>query len=116
MRTLTVLTSKDEKLVNKLIRSKRKASYILLYCSEWDKWSEKILSLAAEWASRNGGETCYVISSWELPHAFSAFGISEAPAVVKVDMGNIKVLVEYPRVVDFFAPSAKRASRKSRRV
>ena len=107
MRSLKILTSKDEKLVNSLIRDKKTSSFIFLYHSEWDKWSSAVLELAKAWSEKDGNETCYVISSWELPHAFAAFGISNSPSIVEVANGNLKVFVEYPRVYDFFSPKKK---------
>ena len=103
MRNLKVLTSKDESLVSSLIKAKKTSSYILFYHSEWDKNSQKILSLAEKWSQEEGIETCYVVSSWELPHVFSAFGVTSAPAVVEVNNGDIKVYVEFPRIYDFFS-------------
>ena len=108
MRTLQILTSDDEKFVNRIIREKKTSSYTILYTSEWDPWSHKVLDAAEEWVLQEGDETCYVISSWELPHVFSAFGIATTPAVVKVNNGTIKVFVEYPKVYDYFSPSKKK--------
>ena len=104
MRTLKILTHKDEALANRLIRDKKTATYTIFYHSEWDKWSNRILALAEEWAQGEGDEECYVVSSWELPHLFSAFGITSAPSVVKVRKGNVKVFVEYPRIYEYFMP------------
>jgi len=115
MRTLKILTSKDESLVNKIIREKKKSSFTIFYHSEWDIWSNKVLENAKAWVERDGKETCYVVSSWELPHVFSAFGITSAPAIVKVDKGNTKVFVEYPKVHAFFdipKPRRKKAAKK----
>jgi len=103
MRTLKTLTSSDEKLVNRLIKEKKTSSYILLYYSEWDKYSQAIIDLAEAWSKGEGDEICYLISSWELPHVFSAFGITTAPCVVDVRKGSVKVFVEYPKVYDYFA-------------
>ena len=107
MRTLKTLSSSDERLVNKLIKEKKTSSYTLLYHSEWDKYSQAIISLAEEWAKGEGDEECFVISSWELPHVFSAFGITTAPCVVDVKEGAVKVFVEYPKVYDFFMKTQK---------
>jgi len=102
MRTLKVLTHKDERLATKLIREKKSSDYILFYHSEWDSWSQQALARAEAWAEQEGDEVCYVISSWELPHVFSAFGITSAPCVVEVKRGDIKVFIEYPKIYDYF--------------
>lgn len=106
MRSLKILTSKDDRLINSIIKEKKTSSFVLLYHSEWDTYSNKAVDLAKEWASRDGNESCYVISSWELPHVFAAFGISNAPAIVEANRGNIKVYVEYPRIHDYFSKNS----------
>lgn len=78
-------------------------------------WSEKIMKEAQQWSEKEGEETCYIISSWELPHAFAAFSITSAPTVVEVNRGGIKVHVEYPRVYSFFNPKPKKKRKKKRK-
>ena len=102
MRTLKVLTHKDERLATRLVREKKSSKYIIFYHSEWDVWSNKALERAKTWCQEEGDETVYVVSSWELPHVFSAFGITSAPSVVEVNEGNVKVFVEYPKIYDYF--------------
>lgn len=115
MRTLQSLTAEDEKLLNQLLKKKKSSSYTLLYFSEWDSWSDKVLRLAQEWKQREGDEVCYLISSWELPHAFAAFSITTSPTVVEVCDGDVKVHVEYPKVYSFFSPPKPRKKRKKKR-
>ena len=115
MRTLKILTAEDEKLLNYLLKSKKTESYTLLYHSEWDVHSNRILSVAEEWAQKEGEETCYVISSWELPHAFAAFSITTAPTVVEVNKGTTRVHVEYPKVYSYFSPKPPKTRTKKRR-
>jgi len=115
MRVLKSLTVKDEKVLNSLLKNKKSSSYILLYYSDWDKWSNKMLKEAEAWASKEGDEVCYLISSWELPHAFAAFSISSAPTVVEVINGDVKVYVEYPRVHRFFNSRPKKKKNKKAR-
>ena len=103
MRTLRVLSQKNERVVNRLIRDKKTSSFLLLYHSEWDKYSQVVVDRATEWAKEEGDEVCYIISSWELPHVFSAFGVTSAPCLVEVVKGDVKVFVEYPKVYDYFA-------------
>lgn len=115
MRILKFLASNDEKLINKLIRDKKSSSFVIFYHSEWDGWSNRIVELAKSWAEKEGNEQCYVVSSWELPHVFSAFGINTAPALVKVDRGSIKVFAEFPKVYEFFSPKKKQKGRGKRK-
>ena len=115
MRTLHRLTAEDEKLLNQLLKKKKSSNYILLYYSEWDSWSDRVLSRAEEWRQREGDETCYLISSWELPHVFAAFSITTSPTVVEVKSGAVKVYVEYPKVHAFFSPPKPKKKRKKKR-
>ena len=115
MRTLKKLTSEDEKLLNQILKKKKSSKYTLLYYSEWDFWSDKILNLTHEWVQREGDEVCYLISSWELPHAFAAFSITSSPTVVEVNDGVVKVHVEYPKVHSFFSPPKPKKKRKKKR-
>ena len=105
MRTVTKLTHKDEKVLNQLLKDKKKKTFTLLYYSEWCDQSAKITGMLEEWEAQETkkDEDVYLISSWELPHAFAAFSITNAPSIVKVSHGRISVMVEYPKVHSYFA-------------
>lgn len=90
------------------MKNKRSESFILLYHSEWCRFSTRIVELAKEWALKDGNETLYLISSWELPHAFAAFAVTGAPTVIEVKNGKVIVHVEYPKVYEYFNPSPKK--------
>ena len=68
------------------------------------------MTRAEAWAQEEGDEKCFVISSWELPHAFAAFAVTSAPTVVDVNKGKVVVHIEYPKVYDFFMTKAERAA------
>ena len=114
MRVLKTLKSEDEKLLNSLLKRKKSSAYTLLYYSDWDMWSDKVLKEAEAWAAREGEEVCYLISSWELPHAFAAFSITSAPTVVEVANGAIKVHIEYPKVHSYFNPKPPKKKKKKK--
>ncbi len=102
MRTLQTLTYKDEGILNNLLRNKKKESFVILYHSEWDVYSNKIVDIAKKhWVTAEGDERCFVVSSWQLPHAFAAFAITCAPCVVEVKKGKVFVHTEYPTVHDY---------------
>ena len=94
----------QEANLNSLLKNKKTESFVLLYHSEWCKNSNAILEMAKEWVEKPGDEVLYVVSSWELPHAFAAFAVTAAPTVVIVDRGKVVVHVEYPKVYDYFSP------------
>ena len=104
MRTVKKLTSNDEKELNQLLKNKKKAVFTLLYYSEWCDRSAKIVGMLDDWKDQEStkDEDVYLISSWELPHAFAAFAITSAPSIVKVNRGRVAVMVEYPKVHSYF--------------
>ena len=92
----------DEKILNNLLKNKKSGTFTLLYYSEWDTWCDRILERVDKWKEEEGNEDLYLVSSWQLPHAFAAFSITNAPSIVKVKRGRVTVLVEYPRVYNYF--------------
>jgi hypothetical protein len=105
MRTVTKLTSRDEKVLNHLLKNKKKKAFTLLYYSEWCDRSARIVEVLNEWKLKESDkdEDVYLISSWELPHAFAAFAINSAPSIVKVNRGRVSVMIEYPKVHSYFS-------------
>ena len=80
-----------------------------MYYSEWCDRSANVLRFVEEWKEREGDEDMYLISSWELPHAFAAFAITSAPSLVFVKNGKVSVKVEYPTIYEYFNPSRTKA-------
>ena len=113
MRTIKTLRKTNEGILNSLLKSKKTESFVILYHSEWCPYSKAILDRAALWAEEEGDETLYVVSSWELPHAFAAFAVTNTPTVVVAVRGKIIVHVEYPKVYEYF--STAQEAKKSRR-
>lgn len=108
MRTVTKLTSSDEKELNYLLKNKKKRAFTLLYYSEWCDRSTRIIGMLDAWKDQEStkDEDVYLISSWELPHAFAAFAITSAPSIVKVNRGRVAVMVEYPKVHSYFTATS----------
>ncbi len=114
MRTIKTLQKTNEGTLNSLLKSKKTETFVILYHSEWCSYSKAILDRATRWAAEEGDETLYVVSSWELPHAFAAFAVTNAPTVVEAVRGKIIVHVEYPKVYEYFN-TGQEAKKKSRR-
>lgn len=106
------MTRKQEGTLNLLLKNKKTKSFIILYHSEWCEASNRIIGLAQEWAQKEGDEEVYIVSSWELPHAFAAFAVTAAPALIEVKKGRVFVHVEYPKVYEYFNPPPKRTQRR----
>ena len=77
---------------------------MVLYYSEWDKNSMKLLEYARnEWVLQKGDEILHVASSWDLPHSFVAFRVTQVPCLVRSERGRILKEDYFPRVHDFFS-------------
>lgn len=100
MSNLIHLRSESE--VRSLLANKKTDRFAILYHSEWDKYSKRILSLAESYSVRKPNKRVYCISSWDIPEAFAAFQVMSAPTVVDVKGGKVVVHIEYPRVYDYF--------------
>ena len=103
MRTIKTLRRSNEGILNSLLKSKKTESFVILYHSEWCPYSTAILDKAKEWVLEEGEETLFVVSSWELPHAFAAFSVTSTPTVVEAVRGRLVVHVEYPKVFEYFS-------------
>tara|TARA_R100001082_G_scaffold71741_1_gene40991 strand:- start:1684 stop:2010 length:327 start_codon:yes stop_codon:yes gene_type:complete len=101
MRTLKKLSS--EKELNEVLKHRKKKNFSVLYYSKWDKWSQRILNLTDEWTSQEGNETVYLVNSWDLPAAFASFSITNAPSLVHLINGRVRVDVEYPKIYNYFS-------------
>lgn len=91
-----------ETQLNNLIRNKRKQDFCLLYYSLWGKDCNKVMNLVSEWEKREGEEKLFLISSWDLPHAFTAFGVSKVPTLIRVGNGRVQVIDYFPRIFSYF--------------
>ena len=109
-RQLTELkTDSDIEIIS---RTKKRDTFKVLFYSEWDKDSTVILERARKWATEEGEEKVYLVSSWKTPHAFAMFMITSAPSLVHIEKGRIRVQSEYPSVYDFFSLKTHSSSRK----
>jgi len=115
MRAIKTLRRSNEGILNSLLKSKKTESFVILYHSEWCDYSNAILEKAYAWAQEEGEEELYIVSSWELPHAFAAFAVTNAPTLVEVSNGKVTVHVEYPKIYEYFVPSKDRDSASNQR-
>jgi hypothetical protein len=98
----SVILINRERDLNQVLKRRKTEDFKILYHSLWDPYSKRIINLLDEWAGREGNETIYVVDSWDLPQAFSAFSISSAPSLVHVRSKKVRVDVEYPKVYNYF--------------
>jgi len=100
MRTLKRITTDKE--LNDVLKDRKKKNFSVLYYSTWDKWCNRILKKATEWAAQEGDEIVYLVNSWDLPASFASFSITSAPSLVHLTNKKVRVDVEYPKIYNFF--------------
>ena len=100
MRTLTKITT--DKQLNEILKERKRKNFSVLYYSLWCKSCDRILAKADEWKSEEGGETVYLVNSWDLPASFASFSITTAPSLVHLTNKKVRVDVEYPKIYNFF--------------
>jgi hypothetical protein len=110
-RKIVKLTKESQ--LNALIRNKRAQDFTVLYYSLWDSYSESLLKEVDTWAKKDGDETLYTITSWDLPHAFMAFRATEVPFLVYTYKGRVRKEGYLPKIYDFFNRQ-KKSGRKNR--
>jgi len=101
--------SKETQL-NNLVRKRKEQDFCLLYYSLWGKDCNEILKIIEEWKKEEGYERLYLINSWDLPHAFTAFHITRVPSLVKTTKGRIQVIDYYPRIYSYFKSGIRQES------
>jgi len=103
--TRSVVELDREGLLNSIIRNKKFEDFRVLYYSKWDPRSMELLEyINSEWVSREGDETLYIASSWDLPHSFVAFRVTQVPCLVRSIKGRIMKEDYFSRVQNFFNP------------
>jgi len=101
--TRSVVELTREGLLNSIIRNKKNEDFRVLYYSKWDSRSTELLEYVnSEWMSKDGDETLYIASSWDLPHSFVAFKVTQVPCLVRSIKGRILKEDYFPRVQKFF--------------
>lgn len=91
-----------ESILNNILRRKREINFNVLYYSKWDSHSTKLLTHLNEWVKQDGDETLYIVNSWDLPHAFIAYNVTQVPCLVQAIKGRIRKTEYLPYIYKSF--------------
>ena len=102
MRTIQKLEKESQ--LNSLIKKKKSQDFTVLFHSTWCDYCQKMLKMAEDkWVSQEGDETLYTISSWDIPHGFVAFGVTQTPTIVAARRGRVRKYEYRPQIYSFLS-------------
>lgn len=91
-----------EGVLNNILRRRREENFNVLYYSKWDEYSNRLLKHLDSWAKQDGDETLYLVNSWDLPHAFVAYNVTQVPCLVQAIKGRIRKTEYLPYIYKSF--------------
>ena len=91
------------KILDRFSKEKKEGVYRnhtnFLFVSLWDKWCEMLVEkLEDKYASDGATKDLYIINSFDMPPAFTIFGVRTTPAVVSIRQRKVIVLDRLPLV------------------
>ena len=98
----TIERLERESTLNNIFRRKREINFNVLYYSKWDKHSQSLLEHLDTWAKQAGDETLYIVNSWDLPHAFVAYNVTQVPCLIQAIKGRIRKTEYLPYIYKSF--------------
>ena len=111
----TVLKVEKESQLNALIKKKKYQDFAILFHSLWCDDSKKLLELAKEkWSEQDGDLGLHTISSWDVPHGFVAFQVTQVPTLITCKKGRIRKHDYFPQLHNYLSGSS--GSRTTGRV
>ena len=70
-----------------------------LFVSLWDKWSERLVDkLTEKYKDEDAHKELYIINSFDMPHAFTIFGVKQVPALVRIRQKKVIFIDRLPIV------------------
>ena len=87
---------------DELSKAAKPPDFNVLYYSKWDKYSNQLLKHLDEWVKGEGDETLYIVNSWDLPHAFVAYNVTQVPCLVQAIKGRIRKTEYLPYIYKSF--------------
>ena len=98
----TVERLEKESTLNNIFRRKREINFNVLYYSKWDNHSTELLKHLDKWVKQDGDETLYIVNSWDLPHAFVAYNVTQVPCLIQAIKGRIRKTEYLPYIYKSF--------------
>ena len=91
------------KILDNVSQQKAKGDYKnnvnFLFVSLWDKWSEQLVEkLKEKYTDDDAHKELYVVNSFDMPHAFTIFGVRQVPALVRIRQKKVIVIDRLPVV------------------
>jgi len=70
-----------------------------LFISLWDKWSDRLVEKVVDkYKDEEARKELYIVNSFDMPHAFTIFGVKQVPALVRIRKNKVVVLDRLPIV------------------
>ena len=98
----TVERLEKESTLNNIFRRKREINFNVLYYSKRDNHSTELLKHLDKWVKQDGDETLYIVNSWDLPHAFVAYNVTQVPCLIQAIKGRIRKTEYLPYIYKSF--------------
>jgi hypothetical protein len=98
----TIERIEREGILNNIFRKKREENFNVLYYSKWDDYSVKLLEHLDEWVKQAGDETLHIVNSWDLPHSFVAYNVTQVPCLIQSIKGRIRKTEYLPYIYKSF--------------
>jgi len=85
-----------ENQINKVLKDQKKdkAKVRILYLSEWDEISQYLNARLGNYE----GPPLFVVDSFNMPHSFVIFKVTETPTLVTLDTNKVDVESYTPRI------------------
>ena len=64
--------------------------------------STTLLKHLNKWVAEDGDETLYIVNSWELPHSFVAYNVTQVPCLIQAIKGRIRKTEYLPYIYKSF--------------
>jgi hypothetical protein len=91
-----------ESILNNIFRRKKEENFNVLYYSKWDEYSDDLLNHLKTWVTQDGNETLYIVNSWDLPHSFVAYNVTQVPCLIQAIKGRIRKTEYLPYIYKSF--------------
>lgn len=87
----SVFRLSTENSLNKVLKKQRqsKERIHILYTSLWDDYCNELLLILDQWYEKE--EPVYVVDSFDMPHAFVVFSVSQTPTLVSLGKNGVVV-------------------------
>lgn len=96
---LEYLTKENE--INKVLRNQRKTREkirILFHSPYWDAFSSYVKTNLEKSENAQSGDKIYMLDTFDMPHSYSIFNITNCPSFVVIDSEGVSV-IDYPKFI-----------------